>query len=48
MSSLTSCLARLVTLVSASMFRFDEFIKHHVDLLVNTVWIIFVYFIPSC
>lgn len=48
MSSLTSCLARRVTLVAASMFRFDEFIKHHVDLLVNTVLIISVYFIPFC
>ncbi len=48
MSSLTSCPARLVTIVAASMFCFDEFIKHHVDLLVNTVWINSVYFIPCC
>lgn len=48
MSSLTSCLARRVILFAASMFRFDGFIKHHVDLLVNTVWIISVYFIPCC
>ncbi|HHR1139674.1 hypothetical protein [Klebsiella aerogenes] len=48
MSSLTYCLARRVTPFAASMFRFDGVIKHHVDLLVNTVLIISVCFIPFC
>lgn len=48
MSSLTSCLARRVTPVAASMFRFDGVIKHHVDLQVNTVLIISVCFISCC
>lgn len=48
MSSLTSCLARRVILVAASMFRFDGVIKHHVDSLVNTMLIISVYFVSCC
>ncbi|EFE7247426.1 hypothetical protein F9V24_11665 [Escherichia coli] len=38
----------LANFAQLSMFRFDGVIKHHVDLLVNTVLIYFVDFILSC
>lgn len=38
----------LANFAQLSMFRFDGVIKHHVDLLVNTVLIYFVDFMLSC
>lgn len=38
----------LANFAQLSMFRFDGVIKHHVDLMVNTVLIYFVDFMLSC
>lgn len=43
-----TCCPPLANFAQLSMFRFDGVIKHHVDLIVNTVWINYVDFIPSC
>lgn len=43
-----TCCPPLANFAQLSMFRFDGVIKHHVDLLVNTVLIYFVDFILSC
>lgn len=43
-----TCCPPLANFAQLSMFRFDGVIKHHVDLLVNTMWILFVYLSFCC
>ena len=43
-----TCCPPLANFAQLSMFRFDGVIKHHVDLMVNTVLIYFVDFMLSC